>query len=618
MTQPRQVLACRPGSRARAVVARCARLLYGFIARHARRRCLLPWLPAGTFAPLLAVWLFGASLAAAAASTAEPEPAGPRARSVAVAEGGRQMVVSANAHATRAADAVLQAGGCAIDAAIAAQLVLGLVEPQSSGIGGGGFLLHYAARKQRADAYDGRETAPAAARLDRFLEHGRPLPRRERIASGLSVGVPGLIPMLEMAHRAHGCLPWPRLFEPAIDLAEEGFVVSPRLAQLVAEDPDLRASPSARSYFYDAAGHPVAAGARLVNPALAATLRALAADGAAALMAPDHASGLARAIVAAVRADRRPGDLAAADFIAYRAQRRSALCGNYRDVRVCGMPPPSSGAVTVLQILGMLQRFAPDPAQGERFVHRFAAASRLAFADRDAWLGDPDFQYLPLDRLLAAPYLARRSNTIGDNLEPGPAASGLGRTAMPPGEELPATTHLSIVDARGNAVALTSSIEDAFGSRIMVAGFLLNNQLTDFSTEPLRDGRLAANRVEPGKRPLSSMAPTLLFDRDGRLLAVLGSPGGTRIIGYVAQAVAAVVDGAGPAGSIVSAAHFGNRNGATELEQGAPEELKTALSRRGHRLELGPMTSGLALILRTPQGWSGAADPRREGHAMGR
>ncbi|MBL8471005.1 MAG: gamma-glutamyltransferase family protein [Rhodocyclaceae bacterium] len=567
-----------------------------------------------TFAFILLV----ASNAVPAQTSDEPEAASARARSADVAYGRRQMVVTANPYASAAADAMLAEGGCAIDAAIAAQMVLGLVEPQSSGIGGGGFLLHYAARGGRIDAYDGRETAPAAARLDRFLQQGQPLPWRARVASGLSVGVPGLLPMLEMAHRAHGCLPWTRLFEPAIGLAEQGFVVSARLAHLVAVDADLSASPSARGYFFDASGAPLAAGTKLVNPALAATMRALAADGAQALLAHEHGSGLARAIVNAVRTHARPGDMAPADLAAYRPQRRQALCGPYRQVRVCGMPPPSSGAVSVLQILGMLRHFAPEPVPGARFVHRFASANGLAFADRDAWLGDPDFQYLPLDVLLDAQYLARRARAIGDTLEAGPARSGVGLRAGAAAEELPATTHLSIVDARGNAVALTSSIEDAFGSRIMVGGFLLNNQLTDFASDPFKDGRLVPNRVEPGKRPLSSMAPTLLFDHRGKLLGVLGSPGGTRIIGYVAQVITAIVDTSEPPGDVVAALHFGNRNGPTDLELGTPEALQRELSRRGHKLKLVPMTSGLALILRHGDGWAGAADPRREGLAVGR
>ena len=537
----------------------------------------------------------------------------------------RGIVATANAHASDAAHAVLARGGSAVDAAIAAQLVLGLVEPQSSGIGGGAFLLVHDARSRRLRAYDGRETAPASARPDRFLDaEGRPLAFRDAVAGGRSVGVPGLLRMLELAHRAHGRRPWAELFEPAITLAEAGFAVSPRLATLVASDPLIAASPAARAYFHDGDGRPIEAGARLRNPAYAATLRAIAAGGADAF----HHGPIARGIVATVRsAPRAPGDLTEEDLAGYRAIVREPVCGSYRGLRVCGMPAPSSGGTTVLAILGLVEPYDLASMGPASFwsVHFLAEAGRLAYADRDAYVGDPAFVDVPAG-LTDPAYLRERGGAIRATASIGRAAPG-----TPPGFdarrvaalddalELPSTSHLSIVDAAGNAVAMTTTIEDAFGSRLMTpGGFLLNNQLTDVSCRPVVDGRPVANRVEPGKRPRSSMAPTTAYDASGRARYVAGSPGGAAIIHYVAKTLVAMIDWKLDPQAAVALPNFGSRNGPTELERDTPvAELAPKLAAIGHPTSVVPLTSGLNVLARTSSGWSGGTDPRREGSVRG-
>ena len=555
-----------------------------------------------------------------AASDAAPESAtGFSQKSDFVAR--RHVAVTAHPLATRTAVDILEGGGSAMDAALAAQLVLNVVEPQSSGIGGGGFLLHFDAASGRIDAFDGRETAPLAARGERFLDaEGRPRDFRSVVGTGAAVGVPGLVAMLEMAHRMHGRIPWRELFQPAIRLAGDGFSVSERLHRLIAADVLLPGRKDAAAVFLDSNGRAWPAGHRLRQPALAASLHVIAERGAEAL----YRGELGAAVVAAV-AD-HGGDLTPADLANYRAVRRASVCGGYRGYRICGMPPPSSGAVTLLQLLGIVERtpFAAEPPLSPGAVHWFAEAGRLAYADRDWHLGDPDFLPMPLEALLGADYLASRAALLGADRSLGEAAAGQpppkvspgGTAAWSPGAapELPATTHLSIVDANGNAVALTSSIENAFGTRIMAGGFLLNNQLTDFSFAPG-----GANQVAPGRRPLSSMAPTFVFAPNGALYAVLGSPGGSRIINYVANTLVALIDWKLTPGEAVAMPHFGSRNGPTELEAGRePAGWTEALHVRGHWIRHAEMNSGLHLVVRTGDGWIGAADPRREGVAGGR
>jgi gamma-glutamyltranspeptidase / glutathione hydrolase len=535
----------------------------------------------------------------------------------------RFMVVAAHPLAARAGYDAIRRGGSALDAAIAAELVLGLVEPQSSGLGGGAFLLHYSAREAKLDAYDGRETAPAGAKPGRFLgADGRPLDWPDAVISGKSVGVPGLLRMLEAAHRRHGKLPWASLFAPAIRLAREGFPISPRLAALVAADRFLPLDASARRYFFRADGKPKPAGTLLKNPEYAAVLERAAAGGADAF----YRGAIARDIAAAVRSHKRtPGDLAEADLAAYSAKQREPLCGAYRSWKVCGMPPPSSGGFAVLQILEILERFDLQKVKPESVeaVHLFAEAGRLAYADRNLYIADPDFVAAPLAALLAPAYLAARAKLI-DPLhsmgraragDPAGVAAGYGRSEP---LELPATSHVSVVDAEGNAVALTASVEAAFGNRQMVRGFFLNNELTDFSWAPEEDGRPVANRVEAKKRPRSSMAPTMVFDKEGKLYMVIGSPGGHSIINYVALTIVNVLDWGMDIQQAIDAPRMGSRNGPTELERGTKaERLAPALERMGHSVRIRPEVSGLHGIVRTATGWAGGADPRREGVALG-
>lgn len=538
----------------------------------------------------------------------------------------RQMIVTAHPAAGEAGLAMLHRGGSAADAAIAALLVLNVVEPQSSGIGGGAFALVHG--PEGLTAWDARETAPMAARADMFLDKdGEPLPFLEAVASGNSVGVPGLVRLMEALHARHGRLPWAELFAPAIRFAREGFAVSPRLARSVSEFRDRLAASQAAALFLPG-GVPIAEGATLRNPALAETFEQLARAGPVAF----YSGRLAEAIAAAVAAEPRPGTLTPADLAAYRVTERSPVCFDYRTrFRVCGMGPPSSGATTVGQILGLLAAFPLDGLgpDSPRLWHLFAEASRLAYADRARYLADPDFVRVPVRGLLDPGYLAERAQLI----DPDRAATGLAEAGNPPWREgrlmapQPAagsagTTHLSVIDADGLAIALSASIETAFGSGRMVGGFLLNNQLTDFAFRPAADGTPVANAVEPGKRPRSSMAPTIVYWREAPDVpyVLAGSPGGSRIPEYVAGALLALLDfGADPAAA-AALFHVSQRNqGKLVLEEGAgPPALAEALAAMGHAVERAPMNSGLHLIRRRPDGrLEGGADPRREGVALG-
>ncbi len=536
--------------------------------------------------------------------------------------GPRHMISVANPHAARAGRDILRAGGSAVDAAIAAQMVLTLVEPQSSGIGGGAFLMHFDAADGIVTSYDGRETAPRSARPGMFLKDGKPMAFLDAAAGGTSVGVPGVLRMLEAAHRAHGKLAWRQLFTPAIELAEASFAMSPRLARLLAKERRLRQTAAARGYFYTAEGGDRPAGTLLRNPALAKTLRAVAEGGADAF----YRGTIARGIVETVRgAANHPGAMSYTDLAAYRALRRPPVCAPYRVWRVCGMGPPSSGGLAVLQTLGLLTRFdlsALAPASAEA-VHLVAEAGALAFADRNAYVADPDFVPVPVKGMLDPTYLGERArlidaNRAGPKRAPGRPAGAEARLAPAgSGDKGLSTTHLSIVDDAGNAVSMTSSVETVFGSRLMTGGFILNNQLTDFSFRPQVDGRPVANSAAPGKRPRSSMAPTLVFDGNGRLVMAVGSPGGSRIIGFVTKAVIAALDWRLSMQSAVDLPNFLNRNGATELEQGAfADRLKPALEGLGHKVRTFALESGLHGIRVTPDGLDGGADKRREGAVL--
>ncbi len=560
-------------------------------------------------------------------------------------------VAAANPLATDAGYQVLKAGGSAIDAAIAVQMVLTLVEPQSSGIGGGAFLLH--ASGSKVEAFDGRETAPAAADEKLFVgADGKPMTFIDGVVGGRSVGVPGTVRMLEMAHKQHGKLPWAQLFVPAITLAEGGFKVSARLATLLKTEQHLKKDPVAAAYFYPVNGEPLAAGSLLRNQPLADVLRKIAAGGSRALLEGD----VAQAIVTKVQGHpTNPGKLSLADLAGYQAKKREPICHDYRaqarDYRICGMPPPSSGAIAVGQILGILNHtpaatLALDTgmsgtpgtagaAPSADWLHLYTEASRLAFADRAQYLADPDFVQPPGGSwlsLLDPAYLAERAKLIA--AQPGgqsmkvakPGTPGGTRMAYAPMPEQPeyGTSHISIVDAYGNAIAMTTTIEDAFGARQMVHGFLLNNELTDFSFAPTdADGKPVANRVQPNKRPRSSMAPTLVFDKaTGQLVMSGGSPGGALIIHYTAKTLYGVLNWGLMPQQAINLPNFGSLNGPTLLEEKrfAPATVE-ALKARGHEVREMAMTSGLQAIARGQAHgkplWLGGADPRREGVVMG-
>ena len=538
------------------------------------------------------------------------------------------MVAAANPLAVAAGHDILTQGGTAIDAAIAVQMVLNLVEPQSSGIGGGAFLLFHNGRNGLLTAYDGRETAPSSAKPDRFLDRdGKPLEFYAAVVGGRSVGVPGTLRMLELAHRQYGKLPWEKLFAPAITLAERGFAVSRRLHTLIAEDQHLT-QDRARAYFFNADGTPLAVGQVLKNPAFAATLRRIAAEGADAF----YKGEIARDIVETVRSHtRNPGDITEADLAGYKPKVREPVCGRYRIYKLCGMPPPSSGGITLLQILAMLEPFNLRALGAESLmsVHLFSEAGSLAYADRNLYLADPDFVPTPAG-LTDRTYLRERSALIRLDTSLGHAKAG-----TPPGRrmeapkaadagvreplEFPSTSHISIVDKYGNAVAMTTTIEAAFGSRLMTGGgYLLNNELTDFSFVPVDDGRPVANRVEASKRPLSSMAPTIVYDQKGRVYMVVGSAGGSAIINHVAKTLVGVLDWNLDPQAAIDLPNVGSRNGPIELEKDTGAvALEPKLKALGHDTRVGVDTSGLQAIVRTRQGWIGGADPRREGTVAG-
>ena len=554
----------------------------------------------------------------------------------------RHMAAAANPLAAEAGREMLRQGGSAIDAAIAMQAVLTLVEPQSSGIGGGAFIMLWDGKS--VHAYDGRETAPAGATERLFLKaDGKPMAFPDAQVGGRSVGTPGVLRALEMAHKKTGQLQWAKLFEPAIRLSENGFAISARLHSLIAADRYIAQSPEMAAYFLNADGTPKATGTLLKNPALAEVFKRIAKEGPDALY---HGS-IAEEIASKVQRHRNAGSLSVADLKGYTAKERTPLCTDYQQWKVCGMPPPSSGGVAIAQILGTLQALqaqdpslaiaamqpvkSPSPAGLEptpEAVHLLAEAGRLAFADRALYMADSDFIPVPVAGLVAPDYLAKRAALISER------SMGIAKPGTPEGIQVAyapdrsplriSTSQVVAVDDQGGAVSMTTTVEAAFGSHVMVQGFLLNNQMTDFSFIPEEDGQRVANRVEPGKRPRSAMAPTLVFDRkSGELLATVGSPGGSQIIEYVSKSLVAMLDWKLDPQAAISLPNFGSRNGATELETGMfSPALKQALKDKGHMLSEIDMTSGIQAIVRTRDAHgkvslSGGADPRREGEAVG-
>lgn len=575
---------------------------------------------------LLAVCLLLLSSGGAAALEPSriPEAAtGTTAKALATAS--RHMVVAAHPLAAEAGLQMLRKGGSALDAAIATQLVLGLVEPQSSGLGGGAFIVHWDAKESVVKTYDGRETAPAAAKPDRFLIDGKPMDFPDAVRSGLSVGVPGVVAAMQMAHAKHGRLGWAELFQPAITLAQSGFQMPERLHRLLKLQGADSFAPAARRYFFADDGKAKAAGTLLNNPDYAETLKSIAANGAKAF----YQGAIADAIVAAVAdAPIAKGDLTRADLAGYEAKERPPVCFAYRQRKICGMGPPSSGALTVAQTLKLIEPMAGIQAASGQLsgaaMHVIAEAEKLAFADRNRYIADPDVVPVP-DGLLDSAYLAERRKLI-DPLK----AIAKAEAGLPPGiakrtygidatREVSGTSHMSIVDEAGNAVSMTTTIESAFGSHLWAAGFLLNNELTDFSLVPVdRDGNVAANAVGGGKRPRSSMAPTLIFDANGALEGVTGSPGGSRIILYVIKNLVAMLDWGLDPQSAAAMMNFGSEGGAFLYETDSPDVIQAMnLKTQGHTLSGEMMTSGVHTILRRGGRLEGGADPRREGAALG-
>lgn len=535
----------------------------------------------------------------------------------------KHMIVAAHPLASEAGLEMLRKGGAAIDAGIATQMVLTLVEPQSSGIGGGAFILYWDAAQETLTSYDGRETAPASATPELFLDAaGQPLPRPVAMHSGRSVGVPGALAVLKLVHDEYGKLPWAELFQPAMKLARDGFPVSARLSKLLGEADINTFDAAARAYFFDANGKPHPPGTILKNEALAQTLETIANEGIDAFYKGPIAADIAKT----VQSDQRgAGTLSESDFQAYRPKKREPVCVPYRGSSVCGMGPPSSGAVAVGQTLRLIKPFdLGTKPMGVKATHAILEAQRLAFADRARYLADPDFVDVPLAGLLDKNYLAERRTLIDPERAaqtvthgtPPNISSNFGRDAT---EEKGGTSHVSVVDDSGDAFSMTTSIETAFGARSMVRGFLLNNQLTDFSFLPKdEDGMEIANRVEPGKRPRSSMDPTMIFGPDGGLDYVLGSPGGPAIIIFNLKAIIAMMDwGLDPA-EAAALINFGGSPWGVLLETGTEwNELASALTDKGHPVKRIPMTSGLHIIAVTPGGLEGGADPRRDGVALG-
>jgi gamma-glutamyltranspeptidase / glutathione hydrolase len=534
------------------------------------------------------------------------------------------MIAASDPLAAEAGLSVLRSGGNAVDAAISVQAMLTLTEPESSGIGGSAYLVYFEKKSGRVFAYDGRETAPIGADENLFIgSDGKPLPAAAIFTGGRSVGVPGVLRMLELAHKEHGKTPWGQLFKPAIETATNGFPLSPRLAKSVQHDRYLPQFASARAYFFDPSGSPLPAGTLLRNPALADTLQTIATKGADAL----YGGPIAEDIVRAVRAEPNAGDMTIADLATYDANESDPVCGLYRLWRICGMGPSSSGALGTIATLKMLQRFdlAKMKPLDIESVHLLAEAGRLAHADRTRYVADPDFVDVPVESLLADDYLSLRSKLIDPNrdigtVNPGDPLRKRADLGAPMGSdgEIAGTSHFVIVDDDGNALAMTTSVGLAFGSRIFVRGFFLTDQMSDFAVRPDSNGMKDINRVEAGKRPRSSMSPTLVFDRSGNFVAATGSVGGNLIVGFVSEVLVAMLDWGMDPQKAAGLPHVVNINGDTRIEKGTSlDGLAKALEVRGHKVRSSPLASGTQAIMARDGKLFGGADPRREGVAIG-
>ncbi|WP_318482011.1 gamma-glutamyltransferase [Photobacterium leiognathi] len=580
------------------------------------------------FALLLSACCFSlpvfANEASQASDNIEPEPTISQ-QSQQLVKGKEWMIATANKYASEAGADILSKGGSAVDAMITAQLVLGLVEPQSSGIGGGGFLVYWDNDNNQMTTFDGRETAPFAATPRLFQDNqGKPLKFYDAVVGGRSVGTPGTIKLLWRSHERYGKLAWKSLFLPAIKLAKDGFIVSPRLAAMIEKDANnLSRYPATKAYFFDNDGNPIEAGTKLTNPAYANTLLQIADYGPKAFYQGD----IARDIVATVQqAEGNPGVLNTMDLASYSVKQREPICAPYRQYKVCGMGPPSSGALTLGQILAMLNHYPLDKlgADNVESWRLIGDASRLAFADRDRYMADSDYVPMPTRGLLDPAYLAQRAALLQGKqaltkVEPGsPPWNHAQKQTSDEALELPSTTHLSIIDEDGNVVSLTSTIENSFGSRLMVRGFLLNNELTDFSFRSQIDGVPVANRIEPGKRPRSSMTPTIVM-KDNQPVLTIGSPGGSQIIGYVAKTLVAYLDWGMDLQQAINLPNMNNRFGTFELEQDtAATAWAPKLEKLGYKTQIKDLNSGIQAISIAPELLTGAADPRREGKVISR
>jgi len=532
----------------------------------------------------------------------------------------QQMVVSANPYISEAGNMILAQGGNAVDAAVATALMVTLVEPQSGGIGGGGFILYLNPKEGVLTSIDARETSSSTTKENQYLDdNDKPLNYSQAVFLGTSVGVPGLLKGLELLHQKYGSLEWNKLFLPTIRLAKEGFIISPRLHTLISQDPFLLKNKNARSYFFDEKLMPRPSGYLLKNPELAKVLELVANDGVEKFYAGD----ISKDISLAVKNHQTPGGLKEDDFKQYQAFERKVVCGGYRTWKICGMGPPSSGGTTLISMLGILQNFPLSELTEVDYLHYLSEAGRLAYADRDVFIADPDFVKIPIDDLLNQEYTQDRSRAISPQRSMVKAKPGnFNQSSMQLGSdsnsELPATSHISIVDKNGQAVTMTISVASAFGSRIMTNGFFLNNEMTDFSFIPKENQKLIANRVAPNKRPRSSMSPTFVFDDQQRLIMAIGSAGGPSIINYVAKTITGVLDRKLNIQEAIDYPNIGSRNQETELEKGTfVERYAEELKLKGHPLLIREMNSGTQGIWINREGLWGGVDGRREGVAIG-